>query len=188
MKGLLKRHLYYTRLRRFHRIHNFYNSLPTIRKSNFKWYGLNSAKHTLLRSSTFLFQLTLSPDVFLTGDYSKTIFYKKSNIRLRRKYVKFSNSLSIAGTSNSSLTSKFLLKTKLAVELINVHMVKSKRVKIIFNIKNALLGLSKSNLSAREIDINKSILLIKSGPMNAREIEVSSLARIFDSLAKEGAS
>lgn len=74
---------------------------------------------------------------------------------------------------------------KLAAELINISVVKYKRVRIIFNLKNVLLGSFKSNLSAREININKSILLIKLGSSDAREIEVVSLLRVCNSLIRD---
>jgi len=180
------RYLYYLKLRRYHCAYNFYNSLPTIRKANFKWYGLNSVKNTLLRSSTFLFQLALFLDLFLAGTFSKTIFYKKFDVRSGKKYMKISNSLSIAGLSTFLSTLKFLLKLKLTMEVTNVHIVKSGRVKLTLDLKNVLLGLFKLNLSAREINIDKLMLVFKLGSLHTRELEVFNFIRIFNSSIREG--
>jgi hypothetical protein len=188
MKIRFRRHLFLLRLRRYHCAHNSHNILPIIRRANLKWYGLNSVKNTLLRSSTLLFQSVPFLDSFLIGIFSKTIFYKKLNVRLGKKYVKISNSLPIASLSDSLLTSKSLLKMGLSIELINAHSVESGRVKIIFDLKNVLLGLFKANSSTRETNINKLILVFKLRLLNIRELEVLNFVRIFNSVIRESAS
>jgi len=73
----------------------------------------------------------------------------------------------------------------LSVEVINAQIVASGRVKIIFDLKNVLLGLFKFNLSAREININKLILLFKLKTLHIRELEVFNFVRIINSLIRE---